>query len=110
MPIDWDKHLLAPLHQQFAERVNWQPKDGQPYDIVGVFDRAYAQQMESLDGDSSINTTKPILGVRDAVFKSPPSQRDRVFVYSINTEFVVHDVQPDSHGGTHLLLNRVVEK
>ncbi len=107
MPIDWDKHLLVPLHQQFAERVNWRPKNGQPYDIAGVFDRAYAQQMETLDGDSSINTTKPILGVRDAIFNVPPQQGDRVFVYSVNTEFTVNDVQPDSHGGTHLLLNRV---
>ncbi|MDE1476233.1 hypothetical protein KKJ09_18510 [Xenorhabdus bovienii] len=107
MPIDWDKHLLAPLHEQFGERVNWRPLSGKPYDIMGVFDRAYAQQMETLDGDSSINTTKPILGVRDAVFNVSPQQSDRVFVYSVNTEFTVSDVQPDSHGGTHLLLNRV---
>ncbi|MBD2781950.1 head-tail joining protein [Xenorhabdus szentirmaii] len=107
MPIDWDKHLLTPLHKQFAERVNWQPKKGQPYDIEGIFDRAYAQQMESLDGDSSINTTKPLLGVRDAVFDVPPKQGDRVFIYSVNTLFNVSDVQPDSHGGTHLLLNRI---
>ncbi|WP_338803580.1 hypothetical protein WDV76_02870 [Xenorhabdus griffiniae] len=110
MPIDWDKHLLAPLHKQFAERVNWRPQSGEPYDIMGVFDRAYTQQVESLDGDSSINTTKPLLGVRDAIFKSPPQQHDRVFVYSINAEFIVSDVQPDSHGGTHLLLNRVKRK
>ncbi|WP_339353678.1 head-tail joining protein, partial [Xenorhabdus budapestensis] len=107
MPIDWDKHLLAPLHKQFAEQVNWRPKYGEPYDIMGVFDRAYTQQVGSLDGDSDINTTKPLLGVRDAVFKVPPKQGDKVFVYRANTEFIVSDVQPDSHGGTHLQLNKV---
>ncbi|WP_340611993.1 head-tail joining protein [Xenorhabdus bharatensis] len=110
MPIDWDKHLLAPLHKQFGEKVNWRPKQGKPYDIMGVFDRAYTQQVESLDGESSINTTKPLLGVRDTALKVPPKQGDRVFIYRLETEFVVNDVQPDSHGGTHLQLNRVVKK
>jgi hypothetical protein len=107
MPIDWDKHLLGPLHNQFAERVNWRPQVGEPHDIMGVFDRAYTPQIEALGSDSPVNTTKPILGVRDAVFKVPPQQGDRVFVYSIEAEFIVSDVQPDSHGGTHLQLNRV---
>ncbi|HGJ5858103.1 hypothetical protein [Arsenophonus nasoniae] len=107
MPVDWDKHLLAPLHQVFAERVNWRPKRGESYDIEGIFDRAYVQQMETLDGESGINTMHPLLGVRDSIFKIPPKKGDQVFVYRVGTLFVVRDIQPDSHGGTHLLLNKV---
>lgn len=107
MSINWDKHLLEPLHNVFAERVNWRPQRGEPYDIEGVFDRAYAQQMASLDGESGISTTKPLLGIRDAVLKVPAKQGDRVFIYREGLEFTVSDVQPDSHGGTHLELNRI---
>lgn len=111
MGVDWDKHLLNPLHTVFAEKVRWDPvksaKGTDPYDIDGIFDRAYFQNYESTDDESSINTTKPILGVRDVIFKVSPQKGDRVFIYSINTLFVVYDVQPDSHGGTHLLLNKV---
>lgn len=107
MAIDWDKHLLSPLHHVFAEKANWRPKKGAHYDIDGIFDRAYAQHVESLDGESGINTTRPILGVRDAIFKKQPVRGDKVFIYSVNALFVVADVQPDSHGGTHLILNKV---
>ncbi|MBQ0533466.1 hypothetical protein CHI95_00105 [Providencia rettgeri] len=108
MAIDWDKHLLNPLHHVFAEKANWRPKKGEHYDIEGIFDRAYAQNYESTDGESGINTTSPLLGVRDVIFASPPIKGDRVFIYSVNTLFVVADIQPDSHGGTHLILNKVV--
>ncbi|EML7933205.1 UNVERIFIED_ORG: hypothetical protein EC838_3196 [Providencia alcalifaciens] len=108
MGVDWDKHLLNPLHNVFAEKANWRPKTGEHYDIEGIFDRAYAQNYESLDGESGINTTRPILGVRDAIFKTTPVKGDKVFIYSVSTLFVVGDVQPDSHGGTHLILNKVV--
>ncbi|PCQ37208.1 head-tail joining protein [Providencia rettgeri] len=108
MGVDWDKHLLNPLHNVFSEKVNWRPKTGEHYDIEGIFDRAYAQNYESLDGGSGINTTRPILGVRDAIFKAAPVKGDKVFIYSVSTLFVVGDVHPDSHGGTHLILNKVV--
>ncbi len=107
MAVDWDKHLLNPLHGIFAEKVHWRPKKGEHYDIEGIFDRAYAQNYDALDGESGINTTRPILGVRDALFSASPVKGDRVFIYSVNALFVVSDVQPDSHGGTHLYLNKV---
>ncbi|EPY2706146.1 head-tail joining protein, partial [Yersinia enterocolitica] len=51
-------------------------------------------------------------GVRDSEFRSPPKQGDRVFIgivanEPVNTLFAVADVQPDSHGGSKLILNRV---
>ncbi|EKO8262142.1 hypothetical protein P0689_003575 [Salmonella enterica] len=96
MPVNWDKRLLAPLEKVFAEPVNWRPRDGsEPYDIVGIFDRACTQDIAPLgDGDPSINTTSPVQG-------------DRLFLYREARVYVVSGVQPDSHGSTKLILNRV---
>lgn len=108
MPVNWDIHLLQPLQNVFGETVNYRPKGEVAYDITGIFDRAYTRDVEPLEaGDPTINTTKPVLGVRDASFTTQPKAGDRVYVYSVETLFVVCDVQPDSHGGTRLELNRV---
>ncbi|EOI7396989.1 hypothetical protein OZ713_004356, partial [Yersinia enterocolitica] len=81
------------------------------YTISGIFDRAYTT-IDTLDDGSTINTTNPVLGVIDSEFRSPPKQGDRVFIgivanEPVNTLFAVADVQPDSHGGSKLILNRV---
>lgn len=109
MGIDWDRHLLIPLEKTFAERVNWRPRHGNgAYDISGIFDRAYLQDVIVAEGDDPrLNTTRPVLGVRDALFKVPPQQGDQLFLYRDRSLWVVSDVQPDSHGGSKLLLNRV---
>lgn len=71
---------------------------------------------ENLDGDSVINTSSPMLGVRDAEFrrlgKPQPEVSDRVFIktvggHVINQLFVVSNINPDSHGGSRLVLNVV---
>ncbi len=107
MGIDWDINLLAPLQAVFGETVNYRPAGSAAYDITGIFDRAYTRDVEPLDpGDPTINTTLPVLGVRDVVFTSPPVKGDRLYVYRVDTLFIVRDIQPDSHGGSKLLLNR----
>lgn len=104
--IDWDKHLLAPLEQVFADDAEYRPKNGSVYAIAGVYDRAYTQEVEPLDSDDpSINTTHPVLGVRDALFRGRPVQGDRVYIYKEQAVFIVADVQPDSHGSSKLVLN-----
>lgn len=108
MMIDWDQNLLAPLQETFGEPVNYRPAGAAAYDISGIFDRAYTQEVEPLeDGDPTINTTNPVLGVRDADFRKPPQQGDRLYLYREQRVYTVLDVQPDSHGGTKLVLNRV---
>ncbi len=107
MPLDWDLNLLAPLQAVFGEPVNYRPAGGAAYDITGIFDRAYTEAVESIDGGPTINTTHPVLGVRDAVFITPPKAGDRLFIYKVQTLFVINNVQPDSHGGSILILNRV---
>ncbi|UFT92830.1 hypothetical protein [Pectobacterium carotovorum] len=116
MGVDWDLHLLSPLHGVFGDEHEYRPKSGAPFAINGIFDRGYAQVAENLDGDSEISTSSPMLGVRDAEFckqgKPQPAVSDRVFIktvggQAINQLFVVSNVEPDSHGGSRLVLNMV---
>ncbi|WP_145566905.1 head-tail joining protein, partial [Yersinia aleksiciae] len=80
MGINWDQHLLAPLQAVFGDPVDYRPAGGKPtYTISGIFDRAYTT-IDPLDDGSTINTTNPVLGVRDSEFRSPPKQGDRVFI------------------------------
>ena len=69
MGVDWDLYLLSPLHGVFGDEHEYRPKSGAPFTINGIFDRGYAQAAENLDGDSVINTSSPMLGVRDAEFR-----------------------------------------
>ena len=110
------ERLLSPLHDVFGDEHEYRPRNGTPFTINGIFDRGYAQVAENLDGDSEINTSSPMLGVRDAEFrklgKSQPAVSDRVFIktvggHIINQLFVVSNVEPDSHGGSRLVLNVV---
>lgn len=110
-PIDWDKHLLQPCHGVFGEPVEYRPRHGKPFRISGVFDRAYTVDVEALDDDGpTVNTTRPVLGIRDAEFSSPPQQGDQLYIPRVDTVFRVADVRPDSHGGTRLELNRIKVK
>ncbi|HDS2235930.1 TPA: hypothetical protein QH740_002919 [Klebsiella michiganensis] len=119
MGVDWDLHLLSPLHSVFGDEHEYRPKSGAPFTINGIFDRGYAQAAENLDGDSVINTSSPMLGVRDAEFrelgKPQPEVSDRVYIktvggHVINQLFAVSNVEPDSHGGSRLVLNVVKER
>ena len=80
MGVDWDLHLLSPLHDVFGDQHEYRPRNGTSFLINGIFDRGYAQIMENLDGDSAINTTSPVLGVRDAEFADSgrPHQWSRI--------------------------------
>lgn len=103
--INWDQKVLAPLQRIFGEPINYRPKNGTPFDTVGIFDRPYSKEFETLDGSIEINTTSPIIGVRLSQFFREPKQGDRLFIYSDSTLYVVSDVQPDSHGSIKLILN-----
>lgn len=112
MGVNWDRHLLRPLHGVFGDPVDFRPSGGAAYTISGIFDRAYTQDVEPLEDGSTINTTSPVLGVLDSEFLLPPKRGDRVFIglvggEQVNTLFTISDIQPDSHGGSKLILNRV---
>lgn len=107
-PVDWDKKLLAPLQRVFGEPVEYRPRNGTPFMVSGIFDRAYTADVEPIDDNGpAVNTTRPVLGIRDSAFVSPPEQGDMLYIPRVKTLFKVSDVQPDSHGGTRLELNKV---
>ncbi|RRE65177.1 hypothetical protein EAO15_02950 [Klebsiella pneumoniae] len=115
MGVDWDLHLLSPLHGVFGDEHEYRPKVGAPFTINGILTAGIPVD-ENLDGDSVINTSSPMLGVRDAEFrrlgKPQPEVSDRVFIktvggHVINQLFVVSNINPDSHGGSRPVLNVV---
>lgn len=112
MAIDWDALVLAPVMGIFgegdsADPLTWPlytPRGGTPFRLAdAVFDRAYSEVQIQGDG-SAVTSRKPCLGVRDALFETPPRQNDQVFIPSVNMTFIVSDVQPDGHGDTRLIL------
>lgn len=109
-PVDWDTKLLAPLQGVFGEPVEYRPRHGAAFAITGIFDRAYTVDVDPIDDNGpTVNTTRPVLGVRDSAFESPPVQGDMLYIPRVRTLFKVADVQPDSHGGSRLELNKVKE-
>ncbi len=62
MGINWDRHLLAPLHGVFGDPVEYRPAGSIPYTRSGIFDRAYTQDVDPLDDGSTINTTQTSVG------------------------------------------------
>ena len=106
-PVDWDKNLLSPLFGVFGEECEHRPRGGEAYRLTGIFDRAYTQQLVGEDGGTESNSTLPVLGVRDAECRVKPKQGDIFLIVRTGELYIVRDVQPDSHGGTRLELNRV---
>ncbi|EIM2940347.1 hypothetical protein K5Z62_004256 [Escherichia coli] len=106
-PVDWDGELLAPLMSVFGEVCEHHPRGGEAYTVTGIFDRAYSQQLTGEDGSAVSVSTFPVVGVRDAELMIPPRQGDIFRIIRTGETFIIRDIQPDSHGGTRLELNRV---
>jgi hypothetical protein len=114
-PIDWDTLLIGPCMNAFAEPVTYTPAGGAPYQITGVFDRAYLEQLpfgggggqEPLGFGSAGNITaaRPVLGVQLSQFAQEPAQDDTVLIPSVGIAYTVKEVQPDGHGWALLLLS-----
>lgn len=37
MGVDWDSHLLSPLHDVFGDEHEYRPRNGTPFTINGIF-------------------------------------------------------------------------
>ena len=48
MGVDWDLHLLSPLHGVFGDEHEYRPRNGTPFTINGIFDRGYVQDRKSV--------------------------------------------------------------
>lgn len=103
MPIDWDQVVLGPTEAVFGEPATYLPAVGTGFAITGVFDAAY-KEVDQID-PLSANSTMPVIGVRLALFATPPVQGDQVRVPSIGKLYMVRDVRPDGHGWAKLMLS-----
>jgi hypothetical protein len=112
MAVDWDAVVLGPVMGVFGEDEivglpNYRPVNGVPFDLAdAVFDEAY-MSLDPNDDGPAINTVSPVLGVRLALFPSPPIQGDQVYIPRVGQTFKVKDVRPDGHGSAKLMLNFV---
>lgn len=106
MAVDWDALVLGPAMAIFGGVATYYAPDrlGQPgLTLTGaVFDEAFEAII--LEDGQPVSSVMPALGVRDALFDTPPAQRGQVRIESRGL-YVVRDVQPDGHGHTLLLLN-----
>ncbi|WP_392563207.1 hypothetical protein RHO12_12690 (plasmid) [Orbus sturtevantii] len=106
MSINWDKELLAPLHDTFGGNAEYRPRVGVAFKINVIFDRAYTY-ITTLDDGSEMVSTAPAIGIRESDFVRLPVQGDKVFIDDVKELFIVREMHPDSLGGQKLLLNKV---
>lgn len=105
----FDKLVLGPCIAAFGEVAQgwpvpvYTPAGHGPFDLDGVFDRAY-REIDQLTG-IPVSAARPVFGVRLSVFPvgMSASQDDRVRVRGV--DYIVREVRPDSHGHALLLLS-----
>lgn len=106
MAIDWNKNVLQPVNNIFGEPTVYYPADGGQFDLTGVFDQAYAEVIIT-DDNPPINSVIPVLGVNVADFPGwypQPKKNDRLYIASVDLNYIVRDVRPDGHGHIKLML------
>jgi hypothetical protein len=107
VPIDWETAVGAPLMQIFGEPATYTPEIGVPVDVIGIFDKAYKDELAILDSSVGNTTETPVLGVTKGQFPARPRQGARVYVASVDTTYVVKEVRDDGHAIYKLMLNKV---
>lgn len=100
----------------FGEPVIYTSGLGQVSAITGIFDYANVdllpmggareQEGQRIGAAGGINARRPILGVRESDFLTPPRANDTAALPGRGLVFVVKSVQPDGKGGIMLLLAR----
>lgn len=83
--------------QTFGTWVIYQPAEGVPYSIKGIFEASY-QEVQS-DGQV-VQSTHPKLGVRVLDLKQTPQPGDKVLCKG--TLYRVIEYQPDGQGGADI--------
>ncbi|WP_086650866.1 head-tail joining protein [Acetobacter cibinongensis] len=108
-PVDFDKLVLAPCVSVFGEAMQWLSSAmGAPKPITGIFDEGYkASSLDEASGLTPTYTTSADarVGIRLSDFlPDAPAQGD-IFIIR-NKQYRVREIQPDSHGGADILLNK----
>jgi hypothetical protein len=108
MSVDWDASVLSQCHEiAFGEPATFMPYVGAPVSIIGIWFDGYRHNVD-LGDEVGVTTVKPVFAVRTAQFTGAlPKQNDKLAVTSVNTTYVIKDVQPDGVGELRLELQKV---
>lgn len=108
-PVDFDKLVLAPCVSVFGEAMQWQSAAmGMPKPVSGIFDEGCkASSLDQAAGISPTHTTSADarVGVRLSEFLPCVPMQGDLFIIR-QKQYRVREVQPDSHGGADILLNK----
>lgn len=88
---------MAATGRVFGEDCTYTPSGGSPVSIKGVFDNAFIE----VEGVMSL---KPVIRINLSDLEDAPGKGDQVTINSITYD--VKESQPDSHGGTTLILKK----
>lgn len=106
MAVDFEALVAGPCMDVFGEPATFRPASGQPFQISGIFDKAYSELVIDEAG-AGITTVIPVIGVLRSAFPLPPRQGDKIQIPSVNTTYVVKEVRDDGHAIYKLMLNKV---
>ena len=113
MGVDWDLHLLSPLHGVFGDEHEYRPATVLLLRLT-VFLTVAMRRLQKILMVIQKLTPQPNVGVRDAEFrqlgKPQPAVSDRVFIKTvggqiINQLFVVSNVEPGTAMADHVLFS-----
>ena len=112
-PLDIDRLILAPCLEIFGDgdaALTYAPASGaSSFTVNGVFDEGYEDANPT--PDIGVTSAGPDVGVREADFTNQgrplPVQGDQITRQKNGNQYVVKDVQPDSHGWIYLPLNKL---
>ncbi|MBB5444647.1 MULTISPECIES: hypothetical protein [unclassified Paraburkholderia] len=105
MPINWNAEVIGPLMGVFGEPVTYMPLTGLPFQIAGVYDKAFFAV--NVETGSLVSTSQPTLGVQLSQFPSNylPQQGDQLLIVGTGEQWEVREVHSDGKGGARLMLN-----
>ena len=107
--VDWNALVLGPLNTVFGEPVTYTLASGIPIQVTGIFDEAYTPV--ELVADPSVNSARPVLGVRLSDFPADwapeRAQGEQLTIQRTGVAYVVKSGKPDGHGHARLELNQV---
>lgn len=88
---------------QFGGPVTYQPTEGAPFELQGVYSAPHTAV--DIGASTEISTTAPMIGVDLAAFPAPPRSGDRLIREGLL--YRVDDIKPDGQGGADLILHRI---
>lgn len=109
MGMNFEKATLVPGLRVFGRAVTFTPSGGSPVGRRGIFDREHEIIKSDVDG-AQYSTTSPILSIRRSEWPELPrtGPLPNATIAIDDEVFRIFDCQPDSEGGSMIILKKVV--